>query len=170
MVKSLPLVSLLAFPLLGAGCMGDPDAPAGPKQGPSASEQAPSPLVTAHQGPVTRLAFGADGQTLASSGRDGLIRLWEVATGAERRHILAHPRGVNALAFALDGYTLASAGESDPAIALWEAATGRKVGEIRDGRAAQALAFSPDGKLLASAGFDPKVHLWEVATRQRLFD
>jgi WD40 repeat protein len=170
MVKSLPLLWLLAVSLLGAGCMRDPDAAAGPAPGPSPSEQAPSPLATAHQGPVTRIAFAPDGQALASSGRDGLIRLWDVATGAERRHILAHPRGVNALAFARDGHTLASAGQSDPAIALWEAATGRKVGEIRDGRAAQVLAFSPDGTLLASAGFDAKVHLWEVATRKRLHD
>ena len=38
-----------------------------------------------HTGPITFLAFAADGKTLASGSQDGTARLWDLgATGAER--------------------------------------------------------------------------------------
>lgn len=71
---------------------------------------------------VWRLAFSPDGKTLASAGSDAEIRLWEVATGKERRRFAGH-RGdynrVRSIAFAPDGRLLASASE-DTTLLLWD--------------------------------------------------
>jgi WD40 repeat protein len=45
------------------------------------------------QGPLTAMAFAPDGQTLAVANEEGVLALWEVATGQELRRFrgLAHP-------------------------------------------------------------------------------
>src|SRR5262249_10995161 len=45
-----------------------------------------------HAGGVVTLAYSPDGQMLASAGRDGFVRFWNVATGAELGAPLEHPR------------------------------------------------------------------------------
>jgi WD40 repeat protein len=128
---------------------------------------APRNLVTVlagHAGAVQSLAFRGDGAVLATGGADGLLKLWDLATGKERQSWAAHTGGVRAVAFSPDGTLLASAGQDRRAV-LWEPATGKKVRELTGHEGAvRALAFSPDGALLATAGTGPKVRLWRVPT------
>jgi RNA polymerase sigma factor (sigma-70 family) len=76
-----------------------------------------------HVDHICGLAFSSDGKSLASASPDGTLRLWEVATGKERRCIVGHRGDVWCLAFAPDGRRLA-AGGSDPTILIWDV-TGR---------------------------------------------
>ncbi|MGW7387067.1 WD40 repeat domain-containing protein [Streptomyces sp. NPDC054794] len=64
------------------------------------------------------VAFSPDGRTLASSGDDGVVRLWDVPTGHLRRTLTGHTNTVRSLAFSPDGRSLASAGD-DKSIRLW---------------------------------------------------
>ena len=57
------------------------------------------------------LVFSPDGKTLAAGGWDGAVRLWEVATGRERRFLRGHFGTVLSLAFSPDGRRLLSGGE-----------------------------------------------------------
>src|SRR5438552_3228622 len=56
-----------------------------------------------HGGQIYQLAFSPHGQTLASTGYDGMLRLWEAATGKELRRFgtLDHP--AHYFAFSADG-------------------------------------------------------------------
>src|SRR5262249_25148960 len=68
---------------------------------------------------VSSRAFAPDGKTLITGSGDRLIRLWDPATGRERRRLAGHEGGVLALALSPDGGTLASGG-SDQLVRLWD--------------------------------------------------
>src|SRR5262249_10785602 len=93
----------------------------------------------------------ADGKTLASTGWDQTVRLWDLTAGRPYRAWRGHPRPVRAAAFAPHGGGLAT-GSLDGNVRLWDPATGaerRLLGGHSGG--VLSLAFDPDGKTLATA-------------------
>jgi WD40 repeat protein len=117
-----------------------------------------------HEGDVTGLAFSPDGALVATGGKDGTVRLWSAATGAEQRRLEGHTAEVNDVAFSPDGRALASA-SADETVRLWSVATGAQTRKLEPRSGAVAVvAFSPDGQSLASGSSEEVVHLWSVAT------
>ncbi len=73
---------------------------------------------------ISSLAFSPDDRTLACAyGREGAIRLWESATGQERRKFEGHRQTIRCLAFSSDG-TLLATGADDNTALVWDV-TGR---------------------------------------------
>jgi hypothetical protein len=101
------------------------------------------------------VTFSTDGRLLASAGDDGIIRLYDAASGVERAQLAGHQGRVSALAFCPDGKRLASAG-ADATVRLWDVAAG---GELRALRAStnpiSTLTFSHDGTMLAAGEAEP---------------
>src|SRR5262249_12146347 len=115
-------------------------------------------------GAVRALAFAPDGQTLASAGWDGIIRLWHPATGRARAMLRGHTGEINAIAYAPDGRTVAS-GATDLTLRLWNVAGGREHTALRrPTEDVYALAFSPAGRTLASGTLKGGITLWDTAT------
>jgi WD40 repeat protein len=75
-------------------------------------------LQFAGHGPF-RFVFSRDGKAIASVGRDGSVRLWEVATGGERRNFAGHFGEVHGVAFSLDGRCLVTRGADTTAL-VWD--------------------------------------------------
>jgi WD40 repeat protein len=119
-------------------------------------------LLAGHQAEVMSVAFRSDGARLASVGGDGVLLLWDAATGKELHRVLAHRDYINCVAFSHDGRYLATASR-DGSIKLWNGDSGKLLRTVRTRqREVFAVAFHPIGKLLASAGADGTVKIWET--------
>src|SRR5262249_9952256 len=53
------------------------------------------------------------------------------------------------------------------AVRVWDTATAQLLMQLEEAEAVQAVAVSPDGRWLADSTGDGRIHLWDVAARQR---
>ncbi|WP_439620256.1 hypothetical protein [Gemmata sp.] len=121
--------------------------------------------IPANKDSVFALAFTPDGRTLATTGYDRVIHVWDVPTEATapkapRLTLKDHSDAVYALAFNHDGTLLAS-GSADRSVKVWDAATGKRLYTLGDPTDwVYCLAWSPDRKHLAAGGVDKSVRVW----------
>lgn len=124
-----------------------------------------SPLKSgpnAQSSPLTSVAFSTDGRFLVGGGAEGVVRVWDVATGAEVRGLRGHGGWVTSVAFAPDGRSVLS-GSVDKTARQFElprtdtAAAGHTL-------MARCVAVSRDGKLAATGSKDGTVKVWNLAT------
>ena len=120
-----------------------------------------------HDSEVTSLAFSPDGTSLATATTDGMVILWDPATGERTAVVGGHASWVGAVTFSPDGATLASQAGWDGLVKLWDVKTQRTVATIENVRGGSAMAFSPDGATLACASGE-LVKLWDVGTRVQI--
>ncbi|HEV3259529.1 MAG TPA: serine/threonine-protein kinase, partial [Gemmataceae bacterium] len=141
-------------------------------------------LLQAQQGGVPVVDFSPDGTLLASGSKDGMARIWDVASGRVS-HICRgghvgpvttrdFPNTVEGVAFSPDGKWLAT-GDFQGKVCLWDTRSGQEVAVMEDtsqlpqGKApgppgqVWRLRFSPSGKyLVAGGGFG--IAVWKVQT------
>ncbi|MFC9625940.1 trypsin-like peptidase domain-containing protein [Streptomyces sp. NPDC056930] len=122
------------------------------------------------------MALSPDGRTVATSGDDGAVERWDVATGNARRTFTSETDphgGVSSLTFSPDGRILAT-GRDDGTVELRDAATGATTRAFLTHHTAasdayvSSMAFSPNGRTIATRGDDGTVELWDASTGHSL--
>ena len=121
-----------------------------------------------HTNDVDKLLISPDGKYLASSGRDGRIRIWDIKS-KECIQILAHRNYINSLSLSQDGSYLLSISENT--VNIWNLEFGKVVQSFSNQKYS---VFSRDGKhIITSSGNDmvlwdfPSLEELTVAYRQR---
>jgi WD40 repeat protein len=156
------------------------DRPAGEPKGNARGDPLPVGAVARlgtlpwrHDGEGYDLAFAPDGKTLAVTGHDGEVVVFDTATGKVlRRHVAAETGKftgrVVALAYSPDGKRLAVSGAPGE-VRLLDAATGKEARRLVVAgdpvlRRDPLFRFTPDGKALAVSTGRGGVHLYDPAT------
>jgi WD40 repeat protein len=81
-----------------------------------------------------------------------LVRVFDVATGAEKLKIKSHADWVTAVCFSADGQRIATASR-DKTAKVFDAPTGNLLATFSEhGAPVRAIAFQPDGEMVISAG------------------
>src|SRR5262249_25867560 len=120
--------------------------------------------LSGHGDWVRGVAFGPDGQILASAGGyDRTVRLWDAVTGESVAILSDHASVVHNVALDVSGQFLPACCDVG-SISIWDCA-GTKVRSLHGhADAVTSAAFHPDGRHLATAGQDQTVRIWEIAS------
>jgi RNA polymerase sigma factor (sigma-70 family) len=117
------------------------------------------------------LAFTPDSRRLLWANGDGLVKVWDAATGKELAGFTGRPNPPAVpIAFAPDGQSVALA--SNTTIYLHDVNSGVVRASWKGTDRVSALAFSPHGQMLAVVGRpqpdkpQSRLQLWDVAARQ----
>jgi WD40 repeat protein len=119
-----------------------------------------------HSGPVRCLAFSPAGTSFATGGDDGVLRLWDAATGEETAQLSGHAGWVGSVAYHPDGITVVSCA-ADRSVRVWDTTTRTQVARLHGHTAeVQSVAYSPDGATIVSGGRDEFLLVFDSRTGQ----
>jgi WD40 repeat protein/nucleoside phosphorylase len=117
-----------------------------------------------HGDSVRAVSYAPDGKTLASAGSDGIIKLWDISSGACAMTLEGHRDSVWSVSYAPDGKTLASGGYDDT-IKLWDISSGVCAMTLEGHcNSVTSVSYAPDGKTLASGSDDDTIKLWDISS------
>jgi WD40 repeat protein/serine/threonine protein kinase/two-component SAPR family response regulator len=114
------------------------------------------------------IGYSPDGTRLVAAGEDGLVRVWDAATGQELLTLTGHTAWVLRAFFSPDGQYIATSSE-DNTTRVWDAMTGREL-LVLEGHSdvVLGLAFSPDSSRVATASYDLTARVWDLTTGEEI--
>lgn len=128
--------------------------------------------LVGHTGPIVGAQFSPDGDLIATAGADGIVHIWDRASGALRARLDGNTSLINSLQFSPDGAFILTASD-DGAARIWNVrpAAGVDVSQPiimlqGTGGSLNSAAFSSDGAYVVTAGVDQEVRIWDVRSSQ----
>ena len=115
-------------------------------------------------------AFSPDGEILATVDDEGMLKVWDAATGRLQRETLAHKGDAVIARFTPDGGRIITGGREDRFIRIWDRSSvamieALPITDLGAGNGAlENAVVSPNGSILATGGVG-EVKLWNLAGR-----
>lgn len=117
---------------------------------------------------VIGLSLSRDGKTLVTAGTDGVVRVWDIASGQVMRTLNGHTNAIYKAELSPDEKLIASSSR-DLTARIWDASTGREIHRLTGFKCSvKSVAFSPDGRMLATVGNEGMLKVWDVETGKEL--
>jgi WD40 repeat protein len=131
-------------------------------------------IATAHAGQnpseqcgTLAIAFARDGSKLFTGGHDGLVKVWEAASGRLLRTMERSFAGVESLSVGHDNQTIAAGYEGS--IRLWDANSGaEKCPQPGHGYSVRSAVLTLDGKLAIAAAWDHTIRWWDCSSGRQV--
>ena len=115
-----------------------------------------------HNGRVMSVAASPDSTRVATAGTDGLLWIWDLATGSLLSSMPRLDSAEYAVAFHPDGRQVVS-GSVDGMLRIWDVDRGRLARELRGHTGAiHAVAYNSDGSQIVSGSWDLTARVWHV--------
>jgi RNA polymerase sigma factor (sigma-70 family) len=114
-------------------------------------------------GGFASVGFAPDSKTILTGAMDGTFRVWDAASGRERRQIADFAGSAGDFAFAPDGQTVAVT-DGGSAIRLIDLATGKDRLPIPGHRSnVSSVVVTPDCQTTVTTGLDGTLRFWDTA-------
>lgn len=125
-------------------------------------------FLKGHTNNILSIAYNPDGTQIISSGMDGTIRIWDVATGEQISLIDSQTYWVYRASFSPDNRQIVAGGYSgfsEMLVEVWEIETGELIHTLY-GHEEQIteVSYSADGEQITSVSSDGMVRIWDAVT------
>jgi len=142
-------------------------------------------ILSAHTAIVSDVAWSPDGKHIATSSRDGTVRIWETASWTELLSINAHgaftkegtgefqigESGVRTVVWSPNEEQIVTLGNTDRTAIVWDAKTGEKIASFTSHKDwVLSASWSPDGNSIVTTGKDGSVFIWDSTTGKIKFE
>jgi WD40 repeat protein len=126
--------------------------------------------LSGHVGSVHCVGFTSDGKFGLSGGQDKTLRVWDVTTGKQQRHIDTGDSIVPGFAIAPDGERVligCLGNKSIEGFSLWDMKLDKKLARLPGGQTwSNCAGFSPDSRRAIVNGHGNILQVWDLDKRQ----
>ena len=124
---------------------------------------APVLRLVGHEVFVGGVDWSGDGSKIASGDANGVVKIWNAATGEELVSYQNHMGTITNLRFAPDSQFLAAAGSVDDSITIADSESGEVLHRLEGtGSGVWSLGWSPDGEWIAGGTANGEILLWNL--------